>query len=75
MNEMERFIIGVHLDSILIYGYNLNVEISKHTNDLIQKHTATLFREIMPEFYGIKIGRVKGLSKLGEQNYTTPTLL
>jgi len=39
----------------------LNVEISKHTNDLIQKHTAALLREIMPEFYGIKIGRVKEL--------------
>jgi len=39
----------------------LNIEISKHTNDLIQKHTAALLREIMPEFYGIKIGRVKEL--------------
>jgi hypothetical protein len=39
----------------------LNVEISKHTKDLIQKHTAALLREIMPEFYGIKIGRVKEL--------------
>ena len=39
----------------------MNIEISKHTNDLIQKHTAALLREIMPEFYGIKIGRVKEL--------------
>jgi len=41
--------------------FRLNIEISKHTNDLIQKHTAALLREIMPEFYGIKIGRVKEL--------------
>jgi len=27
----------------------LNVEISKHTNDLIPKHTAALLREIMTE--------------------------
>lgn len=39
----------------------LNVEISKHTKDLIQKYTAALLREIMPEFFGIKIGRVKEL--------------
>ena len=39
----------------------MNVEISKHAKDLIQKHTAALLRDIMPEFYGIKIGRVKEL--------------
>ena len=42
-------------------GGCLNVEISRHTNDIIQKHTCALLREIMPEFYGIKIGRVKEL--------------
>jgi len=39
----------------------LNVSISPHAKDIIQKHTAALLREIMPEFYGIKIGRVKEL--------------
>jgi hypothetical protein len=42
-------------------GACLNADISKHTKDLIQKHTAALLREIMPDFYGIKIGRVKEL--------------
>ena len=39
----------------------MNVSISPHAKDIIQKHTAALLREIMPEFYGIKIGRVKEL--------------
>ena len=39
----------------------MNVEISKHTKDLIQKHTAALLRDIMPEFYGIKVGKVREL--------------
>jgi len=39
----------------------LRVSISPQAKDIIQKHTAALLREIMPEFYGIKIGRVKEL--------------
>ena len=37
----------------------MGTKISQHRYDLIQKRTCALLREIMPDFYGIKVGRVK----------------
>ena len=37
------------------------MEITKHVNDVIQKYTCALLRDIMPEFYGFKTGKVKEL--------------
>ena len=39
----------------------LETEITKHVNDTLQKYTCALLRDVMPEFYGIKTGRVKEL--------------
>lgn len=39
----------------------LNIEISKHTRDIIQKYTSGLFRNATLEFYGIKTAKIKEL--------------
>ena len=39
----------------------LNTEITQHIHDTLQKYTCALLRDVMPEFYGIKTGRVKEL--------------
>ena len=39
----------------------LSAKISKHVNDILQKHTCALLRDVVPEFYGFKTGKVKEL--------------
>lgn len=40
---------------------NLEVKISKHTNDIIQKYASGLFKDATLEFYGIKTAKIKEL--------------
>jgi len=39
----------------------LNERITRNANDVLQKYTCALLRDVMPEFYGFKTGRVKEL--------------
>ena len=39
----------------------MEIKISKHAKDIIQKHTSGLFRNASLEFYGIKTAKIKEL--------------
>lgn len=39
----------------------INIEISKHSKDIVQKYTSGLFKDAIVEFYGIKVAKIKEL--------------
>ena len=40
---------------------NIDIQISKHAKDIIQKYTSGLFKNATLEFYGIKTAKIKEL--------------